>query len=172
MIFKTVVFTMYIKILSTDFLIGVCGEKSYLGIGIAPGWTNLQRVSLAGNTWGESNSPRFSNFWVRQFMQFYFFWSYSLFFFLSMYFWAFQPALGMQLNRKNRNKNETEKYIITWTSVLRNSKILGLFDLILHWFESRLLPGIRRYLVKTVPTCHYSIDGHEATHSEGTRHFL
>ena len=53
-----------------------------------------------------SNSPRFYHFCVRQFMPFFLIWFYSLFFSFSVYILAFYPVLGMQINRKRKQRSE------------------------------------------------------------------
>ena len=55
---------------------------------------------------GESNSPRFYNFCVRQFMEAARFGHHSLLFAFFVYFLAFFPALGMQLKRNTHIKCE------------------------------------------------------------------
>ena len=55
---------------------------------------------------GESNSPRFYHFCVRQFMEAARFGHHSLLFAFFVYFLAFFPALGMQLKRNTHIKSE------------------------------------------------------------------
>ena len=73
---------------------------------MAPKWY-LHKDDIVG-TWGESNSPRFYNFCVQQFMPLSLFRSHSLFFSFPNFFLAFHPALRMPKNRKRKQKTKNE----------------------------------------------------------------
>ena len=118
---------------------------------MAPKWY-LHKDDIVG-TWGESNSPRFYNFCVRQFMPLSLFRSHSLFFSFPNFFLAFHPALRMPKNRKrkqktkNESENEakTEKWMNCCTQKWLN---LGLLD----------SPQVYYYQMVEVPGCEDVLD--------------
>ena len=67
------------------------------------------KVNLHTWTCGESLAPDYCNFSVLQFMLFFF--SHSLLFSFFIYFFISQPATGMLINRKRKQRsyNEAEK---------------------------------------------------------------